>query len=181
MNNTTKAFLIVLCIVVIVGFAVVIAIGTNWRFPSPSFPQTQTQPAEEDKKPDVEIIANETEIEKGEEVQFELAGERGDRPITAEWDFGDGSEISYKKNPCHKYKEKGKFEVRLTVTDDDGDVDTEEKNIVVRDPDAESTEDTSGETDGESNRIPIYNPYYFIFAFLTLMALSMVLIKKRLS
>ncbi|MFX1339335.1 MAG: PKD domain-containing protein [Promethearchaeota archaeon] len=150
------------------------------RFPQPSFQGLQT--AEEDEKPDVYIIANETEIEKGDTIQFELGGNRGDRPVTAEWDFGDGSELSNKKNPEHKYKEKGKFEVKLTVTDADGDVDSEEKNIVVKDPDAtESNEDTGGDTNGDSNRIPVYNPYYFIFTFLTLMAISMVLIKKRIS
>lgn len=176
MNTATKALLITLCILVLIAVAAVIVIKPTW--PTVRFPQSEPQAAEEDEKPDVYIIANETEIEKGDKIQFELGGNRGDRPVTAEWDFGDGSELSYKKNPTHKYKEKGKFEVTLTVTDEDGDVDTEEKNIVVKDPDAT---ESNGDTSEDSNRIPVYNPYYFIFTFVALIAFSMILIKKRLS
>lgn len=172
MNEVVK----ILCAVVVAVLAAVIIIAI--ARPTVDFSRFGTPQTAEDEKPDVYIIANETEIEKDDTVQFELGGDKGDLPITVEWDFGDGSELSYKKNPKHKYKEKGKFEVKLIVTDEDGDIDTEEKNIVVNDPDAT---ESNGDTSGGSNRIPVYNPYYFIFAFLTLMAFSMILIKKRLS
>jgi PKD repeat protein len=35
------------------------------------------------------------------------------------WDFGDGA-ISSERNPAHRYAEAGDYEVRLSVTDDDG-------------------------------------------------------------
>ena len=175
MDSGTKASLIcigvILVIVVIVG---AIIFATGWSPPPPSYgPATKTE--EDDEKPDVDIIANETEIEKYDEVQFEIGGNMGDRPIEAEWNFGDGSDISTKKNPVHKYRKEGKFKVTLTVTDADGDVDNEEKNIEVGD-----LSDGEG-SNGDSNRIPVYNPYYFIFTFVALIAISMILIKKRIS
>ena len=172
MNDIVRDVLIFLGSIVVIILIVIIAIATTW--PGGHFQNAELQAEEDDEKPDVYIVANETEIEIDDTVQFELKGNKGDLPITAEWDFGDGSELSYKKNPKHKYKVKGEFEVTLTVTDDDGDVDTEEKNIEVKDPEAT-------DSDGNSNRIPVYNPYYFISAFFTLIAISMVLIKKRIS
>jgi PKD repeat protein len=35
------------------------------------------------------------------------------------WDFGDGA-TSTEQNPAHTYASPGKYEVQLTVTDDDG-------------------------------------------------------------
>jgi PKD repeat protein len=40
------------------------------------------------------------------------------------WDFGDGSATSTERNPVHQYSEHGKARVTLTVTDDDGAVDS---------------------------------------------------------
>jgi len=35
------------------------------------------------------------------------------------WDFGDG-ETSTQQNPVHTYSDRGRYDVVLTVTDDDG-------------------------------------------------------------
>lgn len=176
MDSSTKALFIcigVIIIVVIVG-AIIFAMVWSPRLPSNDPATTTEEPSDEDDKPDVYIIANETEIEQYDDIQFEIGGNKGDRPIEAEWNFGDGSDISTRKNPTHTFRKEGKFEVTLTVTDEDGDVDTEEKNIVVGDV------DDSG-SNGSSTRIPVYDPYYFIITFIALIAISMVFIKKRIS
>ena len=49
------------------------------------------------------------------------------------WEFGDGAE-SDKQNPEHKYAAKGKFTVKLTVTDDGDLPDSAEHEIAVKHP-----------------------------------------------
>jgi PKD repeat protein len=39
--------------------------------------------------------------------------------VSRQWDFGDGSG-SAEQNPTHTYSEQGRYNVHLTVTDDDG-------------------------------------------------------------
>lgn len=46
------------------------------------------------------------------------------------WDFGDGGG-SVAPNPSHRFEDDGQYSVVLTVTDDDGDQDYEEKTITV--------------------------------------------------
>ncbi|NLJ61520.1 MAG: PKD domain-containing protein [Firmicutes bacterium] len=46
------------------------------------------------------------------------------------WEFGDGAE-SNEQNPEHQYTTKGEFQVRLTVTDDGGLLDTAEDTILI--------------------------------------------------
>ncbi|MCD6361981.1 MAG: PKD domain-containing protein [Armatimonadetes bacterium] len=46
------------------------------------------------------------------------------------WDFGDGN-ISYEKDPVHKFKKSGKYNVTLTVRDNDGDTAKLTKQITV--------------------------------------------------
>lgn len=46
------------------------------------------------------------------------------------WDFGDGI-TSTQENPIHQFKEGGKYSVRLTVTDDNGDSDELVKKIKI--------------------------------------------------
>jgi PKD repeat protein len=49
------------------------------------------------------------------------------------WNFGDGSS-SYSKNPSHTYSKSGSYNVKLTVTDDDGNKDDYSKTIKVTVP-----------------------------------------------
>ncbi len=46
------------------------------------------------------------------------------------WDFGDGIN-STEQNPTHKYTDDGTYNVKLNVTDDDGDKNETNKNIIV--------------------------------------------------
>jgi len=51
-------------------------------------------------------------------------------PVSYAWDFGDG-DTATQRNPSHVYTDKGVYTVTLTVTDDDGAIDTATKDIVV--------------------------------------------------
>lgn len=56
----------------------------------------------------------------GREVQFVDESTDPDGEITAwDWKFGDGSKSTV-RNPSHRYANLGTFDVRLTVTDNDG-------------------------------------------------------------
>ena len=114
MDSGTKASLICIGVIIIVVVVGAIIFAMTWSPPTPSPVTTTDEPSDEDEKPDVSIIANETEIEQYDDVQFEIGGDKGDRPIEAEWNFGDGSDISTRKNPTHTFRKKGKFEVTLT-------------------------------------------------------------------
>jgi len=46
--------------------------------------------------------------------------------VSWSWSFGDGS-TSGDPNPVHTYSEKGRYQVLLTVTDDDGATETKSK------------------------------------------------------
>ncbi len=54
------------------------------------------------------------------------------------WDFGDGISSTV-ANPTHTYEEGGSYTVTLTVTDDDGDIDTYSKIITVTTDDGDGT------------------------------------------
>ena len=47
-----------------------------------------------------------------------------------EWDFGDG-ETSSRKDPTHRFEDKGVHRVTLTVEDDDGNTDTVTKSVII--------------------------------------------------
>lgn len=60
-------------------------------------------------------------------IQFTDQSIAGASPITGwEWDFGDG-ETSTERDPAHQYTNLGSYTVTLTVKDEDGGQDTEEK------------------------------------------------------
>ncbi len=73
------------------------------------------------------------EAEIGETIQFYGRAEHGYEPYSWHWDFGDGNS-STDQNPTHAYSEEGEYEVILTVTDDHG-------NIATDDTEAEIGED----------------------------------------
>jgi len=77
--------------------------------------------------PNATFIANGTSFIGHGWVQFNFTGSEGNPPATYLWDFGDGS-TSTEQNPIHYYNLTGDHTVNLTVTDNDGDQDTEIKN-----------------------------------------------------
>ncbi|MCD6572152.1 MAG: PKD domain-containing protein [Thermoplasmata archaeon] len=67
-------------------------------------------------------------------VRFKDASVDSDGSIVSYyWDFGDGTN-STERNPKHRYYVSGKYEVTLTVTDDDNATDTESLNVYVEGP-----------------------------------------------
>lgn len=52
--------------------------------------------------------------------------------VSRHWDFADGS-TSAEQNPVHTYAERGRYEVVLTVTDDDGATDAKNRRVDPKD------------------------------------------------
>jgi len=77
----------------------------------------------EDLTPLADFLANTTTILNGDYVQFIFNGSEGDDPASYYWDFGDGSDPSYERNPEHQYTTPGIYSVLLITTDSDGDFD----------------------------------------------------------
>ncbi|MHA2393235.1 MAG: PKD domain-containing protein, partial [Promethearchaeota archaeon] len=74
------------------------------------------------------------ETRAGEEIQFSGdAVDVVDDPLTYDWDFGDGTS-DHGKDVTHTYTTDGEYTVILTVTDDEGDIDTELTNINIETP-----------------------------------------------
>ena len=65
-------------------------------------------------------------------VQFRDNSTDPDGNVTAwAWDFGDGA-ISTQENPTHKYADRGRYTVTLTITDNDGGIDASTRVITTR-------------------------------------------------
>jgi PKD repeat protein len=76
----------------------------------------------------------EVECEDDGECEFEDESEDPDGEVVAwSWDFGDGA-TSSDRNPEHTYEAGGTYEVRLTVTDDDGTSRTATRSVEVDGP-----------------------------------------------
>jgi len=80
----------------------------------------------EQSKLDIEFTADKRRgLKEGEKARFtirQIAG--GFAPYSYEWAFGDG-DISADENPTHAYQTDGSYTVSLTVTDDQGNTETE--------------------------------------------------------
>ncbi|WP_215226545.1 DUF7507 domain-containing protein, partial [Echinicola shivajiensis] len=63
-------------------------------------------------------------------VQFTSTTNGGISPYTIDWDFGDGTSSS-DENPLHTFPNAGNFDVELTVTDNEGTVNTYSQTVNV--------------------------------------------------
>jgi PKD repeat protein len=70
--------------------------------------------------------------------------------VSYAWDFGDG-EASSVVAPSHTYPAAGSYDVRLTVTDDDGDSDTVSQPVDVQDAPVESPIEFVGSAAAQAN------------------------------
>ncbi len=73
------------------------------------------------------LTATPTEIQQGEEVTFDARGSDAMEGLISEfkWDFGDGTESTTLAGfTSHQFLEAGQFNVRLTVTNDQGGTDS---------------------------------------------------------
>jgi immune inhibitor A len=51
--------------------------------------------------------------------------------LTYSWDFGDGTAVSTEQNPVHVYATDGRYDVVLTVTDEEGSTDTQSTAVTI--------------------------------------------------
>jgi PKD repeat protein len=86
----------------------------------------------------VEVVANQppeanfTSSANGLDLQFTDTSTDSDGNIVSrQWKFLDDRSVSDLANPSHTYASAGSYKVQLTVTDDDGNSDTEVKDITV--------------------------------------------------
>ncbi|MFW6176330.1 MAG: PKD domain-containing protein, partial [Thermoplasmatota archaeon] len=74
-----------------------------------------------------------------EKVTFDALGSSDNREITSyEWDFDDGTTANG-ETVNHKFDEKGTYEVKLTVTDEAGNTDTDTVTVKVEKKDDNGT------------------------------------------
>nr|MDO8117871.1 PKD domain-containing protein [Candidatus Sigynarchaeota archaeon] len=77
--------------------------------------------------PTLDFNVNDTSIHEGDTVSFTSTVSTGNPPFSFQWDFGDGSPNDTTQNPGHQYNTAGSYNVTLTVTDNDGDVEVVKK------------------------------------------------------
>ncbi len=86
---------------------------------------------EEERDLEVDFEASRIEIEEGEEVYIQDQTIGGSGPYRYNWDFGNG-ESSTDTSPVVVYDDPGEYMVSLTVTDGEGDSDTETKEEYIK-------------------------------------------------
>jgi len=78
----------------------------------------------EQAKLEVRLYASKARVKEREKVQFYARVSGGFPPYSYEWDLGDG-DTSTSEFVTHAYRADGSYTVSLTVTDDQGNTDTE--------------------------------------------------------
>ncbi|MCF2141054.1 MAG: PKD domain-containing protein [Candidatus Lokiarchaeota archaeon] len=90
-----------------------------------------TDPNTPDNIPQVDFSYDPINVKVNDTVSFTDLTTRGNQPFTEyHWDFGDG-EFSNLANPTHIFNNSGDFIVQLSITDNDGDVNSTSKIIHV--------------------------------------------------
>jgi hypothetical protein len=75
---------------------------------------------------DVSLTASSRSVKEGENIRFNADVAGGFAPFSYEWDFGDGN-TSTTESPRYSYDSPGTYSVRLTVVDDRGNTDSDER------------------------------------------------------
>ncbi len=73
-----------------------------------------------DTKPNPDFYLNESKVEVGKIVQFTYNGTEGNDPLYLEWDFGDNTTSTGMVSE-HEFNKAGRYEIKLIVTDGNGD------------------------------------------------------------
>ncbi|QEE17078.2 PKD domain-containing protein [Promethearchaeum syntrophicum] len=81
---------------------------------------------DDDLMPNAEFSSDFQSVITDDIIQFTFTGEEGNSPATFWWDFGDGS-TSEERDPIYQYSDPGFYTISLTVSDTDGDENTETK------------------------------------------------------
>jgi len=85
---------------------------------------------DQDLKPNASFTSDLEAIRIGESINFTFEGSEGDGPASFFWNFDDGYN-STEKNPIHQFLAPGIYNVTLTITDSDGDIDKHYLIIIV--------------------------------------------------
>jgi parallel beta-helix repeat protein len=93
-----------------------------------------------------------------------LASDNEDTVLTFEWDFGDGSPVSFEESPVHNYSEEGDYVVKVKVTDQDGG--TKEDSITISIPKQTLPDDEE----------PEFDPMIFVLSLIPIILAILVIL-----
>lgn len=128
-NNASTGMKILIVVVIAAAVLALIYIvssasGGSQEPPAPAAPAaTQTPvPTPKPSDPPVAVISGPTQTQVGQPVTLSAADSRaaeGSQIVSYQWDMGDGTQ-STNVEVTHIYKETGRYDVKLTVTDNNG-------------------------------------------------------------
>jgi len=87
-----------------------------------------------------------------------------------EWDFGDGTGVSYEKNPSYKYNESGTYEVTLYVSDENLNLGSDSFKITISD-----NNNYISKNDDDDIRDDVTSAASPLFVFIGLIAIIVVI------
>jgi len=123
-------------------------------------------------KPSVFFIFTPTSPKIGDTVTFQDESYDSDGNITKRfWNFGDES-TSIEKNQTHSYEEPGKYNVTLTIWDDDNLVNSLKKEIIVKT--AQSEKETDNDVNNDNQTLD-----FTVISLLIAILVIVVLTKRR--
>ena len=120
---------------------------------------------------DLEVTASGPSKGKvNETISFSGEVDGGSPGYEWEWNFGDGTGVSYLKNPTHKYDESGTYEVTLYVSDEDLNSGSDSFKITISD----NNNDKSN-NDDDDIRDDVSSAASPLFVFIGLIAIIAVI------